>query len=162
MKWSLLYTMKYFLLTLRHKWFVFVAGKRFGVSFIRLLMHDWSKFLPDELPYYGRQFCGPGDDPDGYIKCWLRHQNRHEHHWEYWVPRTGHSRCNPPYPDNEPLQMPEAAVREMIADWAGASRAYNGYWPDYKNWNWVEENLPRMKLHIKTRALIVDIVKGGN
>ena len=141
-------TWKYFKLTLRHKWFVFLAGRQLGVSPWRLFIHDWSKFMPSELPHYGRQFFGKADDPSGFALCWARHQNRHEHHWEYWVPRTSHSRGE--FKDNEPLPMSEQATLEMLADWIGASRAYEGFWPNPKNWKWVNENLPKMKLHLDT------------
>lgn len=150
--------LKYFLLTIKHKYFVFIAGLKFKAPLWRLIIHDWTKFLPSELPHYGKQFFSKEKDPLQFIICWTKHRNRNYHHWEFWVPRTGHSKCNPPYNDNEPLPMPEWAIREMISDWAGASRAYNGKWPDYKNWIWVNENLPKMKLHIKTRQIIERII----
>lgn len=142
--------MKYFWLTLKHKWFVLLAGLRVGAPLWRLLIHDWTKFLPCELPHYQRQFFGKADDPEGFIRCWTHHQNSNPHHWEYWIPRTGHNRCNPLYPNNEPIPMPEWAVREMLADWLGASRAYEGEWPDPKNWPWLEKNWGRLRLHPAT------------
>lgn len=133
--------MRYFVLTLKHKWFVLLAGRRVGVGWWRLLTHDWTKFLPSELPHYQRQFFGKADDPEGFIRCWLHHQNSHEHHWEYWIPRTGYTRCTPPYPDNVPIRMSRDAVREMVADWLGASRAYEGRWPTALDWPWRKKNL---------------------
>ena len=121
-----------------------------GVSFWRLLVHDWTKFLPSELPHYQRQFFGKADDPVGFMGCWLRHQNRHEHHWEFWVPRSGHSRCDPPYLDNEPIPMSLPAIREMVADWIGAGRAYQHQWPDISCWGWLVNNVKRMQLHPET------------
>jgi hypothetical protein len=141
--------MRYLLLTLRHKWFVFRAGLKTKAPLWRLLIHDWTKLLPSELPHYQRQFFGKADDPAGFIGCWVRHQNRHPHHWEYWVPRTGHNRCDPPYPDGEPIPMPWWAVREMVADWMGASRAYGGKWPG-KEWSWLEGAWRKMRLHHET------------
>jgi hypothetical protein len=41
---------RYFTYLVRHKWFVFLAGRRTGVPPRRLLIHDWSKFLPFHLP----------------------------------------------------------------------------------------------------------------
>lgn len=43
-----------------------------------------------------------------------------------------------------PMPMPERYVREMVADWMGASRAYTGSWDMV---DWLEKNLPRMDLH---------------
>jgi len=143
--------MNYLLLTIKHKWFVFIAGMKTNAPLWRLLIHDWSKFLPSELPHYQRQFFGKADDPLGFITCWTKHQNRHGHHWEYWIPRTGHNRCNPPYKDNEPIPMPLWAVKEMVADWMGASRAYEGKWPGKNGWPWYEKNRDRIRLNILTQ-----------
>lgn len=150
--------MKYLWLTLKHKWFVLLAGLRTKAPLWRLLIHDWTKLLPCELPHYQRQFFGGANNPAGFIRCWLHHQNHNPHHWEYWIPRTGHSRCDPPYSDGEPIVMPEWAVREMIADWLGAGRAYEGCWPDPYNWTWLKQNRPRMQLHAGTKMWIQVIV----
>lgn len=150
--------MKYFWLTLKHKWFVFCAGIKIKVPIWRLLIHDWSKFLPSELPHYNRQFFGNADDPEGFISCWVKHQNRNPHHWEYWIPRTGHNRCSVPYPDNQPIVMPEVAVREMVADWLGAEKAYNGKYPDVNNWTWLKDNRKRIRLHPETQNILNRII----
>jgi len=146
-------TLKYFILTIKHKWFVFLAGLKLGVPILRLIMHDWTKFLPSELLHYGKQFFGTADDPANFIQCWTHHQNRNDHHWEYWIPRTGHNRCNPPYNDNSPIPMPEDAIKEMIADWVGASRAYEGKWPKYNDWPWLQKNLQGIldRVHAATK-----------
>ncbi len=152
-------TLRYFFLTLKHKWFVLLAGRQLKVSAWKLIIHDWSKFFPSELPHYGRQFFGKADDALGFAICWAKHQNRHPHHWEYWVPRTGHSWNDAPYKDNEPLPMPESAAREMVADWMGASRAYEGHWPNPHNWKWLSQNRPKMCLHPNSLHLIDKIVQ---
>ena len=158
-------SIKYAWLTIKHKWFVLRAGLVLKVPLWRLLIHDLSKFRPSELPHYGRQFFGPADHPRGFMCCWLRHQNRNPHHWEYWVPRTGCNRCSPIYPNNEPIFMPGWAMREMVADWAGACRAYEGHWPSREvlagkkvwHWKWLEEHFPtKMQLDPITRATIRD------
>jgi hypothetical protein len=43
----------------RHKWFVLQAGLKTGAPLWRLLIHDWSKFLPVEWRAYVRTFYGP-------------------------------------------------------------------------------------------------------
>lgn len=152
-------TLKYLVLTLKHRWFVFVAGIGLRVPLWRLLTHDLSKFLPSELPHYGRQFFGSKDDGEGFIRTWTRHQNRNDHHFEYWIPRTGHNRCTPPYRDNEPIPMPEDAVLEMVADWMGASRAYEGVWPRPGRWPWLAAHFREIRVHEDTRALLVNILR---
>lgn len=150
--------MKYFWLIWRHKWFVFLAGLKTKAPLWRLIVHDWSKFLPSELPHYQRQFFGTADQPHKFIECWTKHQNRHPHHWEYWIPRTGHNRCDPPYEDNKPIAMPWWAVREMVADWMGASRAYEGKWPK-DGWPWYWNNREKIRVTDITQLRINTVLK---
>jgi hypothetical protein len=136
--------MKYFLLTLRHKWFVLLAGLKLKAPLHLLILHDWTKFTPMELPHYQRQFYGKADKPLNFSYAWLHHQRCNKHHWEYWIPITGHNRGG--YPDGIALPMPEKYVREMVADWCGASRAYEGKWPD-GNWAWWPKNKVKISQH---------------
>ena len=153
--------LKYFWLTIKHKWFVLIAGLKIDTPLWRLLKHDLSKFTPSELPHYGCQFFGRANNPLGFIGCWVHHQNRNDHHWEYWIPRTGHNRCTPPYPDDKSIPMPIAAVKEMVADWVGASRAYEGRWPTKDNWPWMDKNLDGIlkRLHPETRVDVLETLK---
>lgn len=147
-------TAKYMWLTVRHKVFVFRAGLRTGAPIWQLVTHDTSKFSRAEAPHYGRQFFGDKGDPEGFGRAWLHHQNHNPHHWEYWIPRTGHNRGGDGG-DGEPLPMPERYVREMVADWLGASRAYEGAWPaSRESWPWLQKNLPGLRLHPETRASV--------
>lgn len=151
--------MAYFWLTIRHKWFVFLAGIRTKAPLWRLVIHDWTKFMPSELPHYQKQFFGKADDPAGFMRCWIHHQNSNPHHWEYWIPRTGHSRCDPPFKDNTPVPMPEWAVREMVADWLGAGRAYEGKWVDWmEGWTWLEKNRHKMRFHSETSRMVDKVI----
>jgi hypothetical protein len=84
----------------RHKWFVFVAACKLGVPWLGLL-HDNSKFLPDEWFPYARHFYEPDGSkrtrkaPDGFYadqaddaafdRAWLRHIRRNRHHPQHWV-----------------------------------------------------------------------------
>lgn len=145
--------MKYFFLTIKHKWFVFLAGLKLHVPIWLLITHDLSKFSPSELPHYQRQFFGDKSDPSGFMKAWLHHQNSNKHHWEYWVPRSGHSHCFPPYEDNKPIRMPTKYVKEMMADWAGACRAYSGKWPRFGNYPWFDKNWNDIKLRLHPETI---------
>lgn len=153
--------MKYFLLTLKHKWFVFIAGFSTKAPLWSLIIHDWSKLLPYNLYHYNKQFFGKKDAPKKFAFVWLAHQNTHRHHWEYWVPRTLHCKSleDTNWRENEPVPMPEWAVREMVADWLGASRAYEGHWPDPNNWKWLDKNFNRMQLHHDTMQMILNIIE---
>jgi hypothetical protein len=149
--------MKYFWLTVKHKWFVFLAGLKFKVPIYLLIIHDWSKFTLKELPHYNRQFFGKADDPLGFSKAWNHHQKINPHHWEYWVMISGHNRGG--FPDGSALPMPEKYIREMLADWFGASRAYEGKFPtSLADWNWFQKNFHKLNLHPETRVLILKIL----
>lgn len=146
---------KYAWLTIKHKWFVFVAGGWLGVSMWRRITHDLSKFSPSELPHYGRQFFGAKDDPGGWDRAWLHHMNSNDHHHEYWIlrpSREDHGRRD------TPIQMSDDAVREMVADWMGAGRAYQGEWPDPDTWPWIARNLGSLRMDIRTRAKVHNVI----
>lgn len=96
--------LQYLWSVVRHKWFVFVEACRLGVPWLGLI-HDLSKFLPDEFVPYARHFYGNYPSCDelrgdwrytytGLTKedvkrefdiAWLQHQKRNRHHWQYWV-----------------------------------------------------------------------------
>lgn len=150
-------TLSYVWLTIKHKAFVFRAGLRTGAPIWRLIIHDWTKFTLSEAPHYGRQFCGDQGDPLGFSYAWLHHQRNNPHHWEYWIPVTGHNRGG--YKDGQPLPMPKWAVREMVADWMGAGRAYEGRWPEkFDDWTWWHENRDQIRLHPDTQADVADVI----
>lgn len=149
--------LKYLLVTIKHKWFVLVAGLKTKTPILQLLLHDWSKFTLSELPHYARQFYGTADDPDGWLRCWIHHQNYNPHHWEYWFTRSAVSGFN----KNAPAPMPEKYVREMVADWLGASRAYSGAWPEsLQKWEWYQKNFFAIysNVHADTRKKLLDIL----
>jgi hypothetical protein len=83
--------LRYARYVLRHKWFVLLAGRRIGAPLWRLLVHDWSKFLPSEWLPYARHFYGnypplvKEDIARAFDAAWLHHQKRNRHHWQYWL-----------------------------------------------------------------------------
>lgn len=154
-------TLKYMWLTTKHKAFVFRAGLRTRAPMWRLIIHDLSKYGPAEAPHYGRQFFGSKDDPSGFAAAWLHHQNTNPHHWEYWISRTTHNKAG-----GEQraviLPMPEWAVREMVADWFGASRAYEGKWPgSLYGWSWFKKNWQdvALRLHPDSVRMVETVVR---
>ena len=92
---------------LRHKYLVFVSGWKIGVPLHRLILHDWTKFLPSEwFPYvnnfYGAKVARPNvsifendkmvplmepplEVADAFDVAWNHHQKRNDHHWQYWL-----------------------------------------------------------------------------
>lgn len=146
--------MQYLILTLKHKWYVFLACLQVDVPLWRAIIHDLSKFTPSELPQYNRHFFGDKGDPKGFARAWLHHQNYNPHHWEYWITRSDHSHGGSGAVDGC-LEMPETYIREMIADWLGASRAYTGSW---EMSDWLLKNLPKIKLHPLTRRKVHNVL----
>lgn len=142
---------------LRHKWSVFQAGIRLGVPIWQLIIHDWHKFRPDEWLPYARTFEGKTTidrqpNPEFAI-AWLLHQNRAPHHPEYWVSRSGRIKG--------PLPMPERYIREMVADWLGASKVYDGKWPrSLESWDWFQKNFEKMALHEHSKERARELLRG--
>jgi hypothetical protein len=77
---------------LKHKYFVFQAGRELHVPLLRLILHDWDKFLPDEFFPYAEFFYAP--DGTGqrnqtdlqrkrFSVAWQKHQQRNSHHWQW-------------------------------------------------------------------------------
>ena len=151
---------KLFIKLIFHKLCVLRAGLWTKTPLWQLLIHDRSKFYPSEFPHYARRYVGKIIDDDGYLSCWVHHQNKNPHHWEYWVSRPKSSMLAAPEFNFKAAPMPEKYVREMIADWLGACRTYEGYWPDIDNWTWVDKHLPDMILHTTTILHINTVIDG--
>lgn len=144
--------LKYLRYLLRHKWFVFLAGLTTKVPFWRLVIHDWSKFLPCEwFPYvekfYGSWRSRAEKNPSDFLihlrfdYAWLHHQHSNLHHWQHWILRNDDG-------SEEVMEMPENFVREMVADWMGAGRAITGKWEAAE---WYLRNNAAIKLHSYSR-----------
>lgn len=157
MKSNLVPILKFFKLTCIHKWYVFRAGLKTKAPLWRLVIHDWSKFLPSEAPHYARRRFGDNSDHLGYVRAWIHHTNTNGHHWEFWIP--GSTSSSSPYKPGYPVPMPEWAVREMVADWLGAAMAYNGAMPmDRASWKWYNEAILDIRVHEETRDLFEQVL----
>jgi hypothetical protein len=115
---------KYAQYVVRHRRFVFEECLKLGIP-LRGLLHDLSKLLPDEWLPYARYFYGKDMGWNrrvaerAFNAAWLRHQHRNPHHHQHWRLRMDDG-------DTQLLPMPDALVREMLADWRGAGRAITG------------------------------------
>lgn len=143
---------KYFFKIWQHKYYVFVAGMYMKVSLFRLIKHDFSKFLPSEFVGYYEKFYSKSKNGKKFPMSWRLHYSRNDHHWEYWLIIKGLT--NSGEIEVEASEMPEPAVREMVADWLGASRSYEGEWPQIDSWKWYKENKDRIIVHPNTQNLI--------
>lgn len=137
-----------------HIAYVTEAGARLGLT---LREHDRSKLTIAEFPHYVRQFHGDKADPDGFALAFAHHVHCNAHHWQHWIVPQGFT-----YPESC-LRMPRRYIREMVADWLGASRTYTGSWDMTE---WLYKNLGNVKLHPTTwsslAATLTEIGYDGN
>lgn len=144
-----------------HKWLVLQAGRLTGVSFWRLIIHDWSKFTPVEFINYSRWKYGV-KSKRGWAKAWLNHLHHNPHHSEHWAlswrgnPNFYNGIGEPVAPFITLLPMPENQVREMIADWLATSKRVTGSWNIA---NWLNQNGPEMHMHSETVALVDKVME---
>lgn len=138
---------------LKHKYFVFKYCCKLGIPWQGLL-HDLSKFSPTEfiesIKYY-QDGISPIDvckKKNGYSKAWFHHKGHNPHHCEFWTDNYG----------TNPIahKMPDKYVRELIADYIGAAKAYFGE----KNFTyanereWWEKRRKILLIHPDTEAVI--------
>ena len=129
----------------RHKWYVYVAGRKLGVSLWRVLIHDWSKFTPAEWGPYARYFYIDQEEyHDQFQQAWLHHLRNNKHHWQAWVLLNDDGTI-------VALSMPKTYIREMVADWAGAGRAITGEWEVRR---WYDTNSSLMRMSPGTRFFV--------
>jgi hypothetical protein len=159
--------LKYLRQVFRHKWFVFIEACRLGVPWLGLI-HDGSKFGIREMLPYARYFYGNySTSPEVWRRCpsytgrtkqdvsrefdaaWNDHQKRNRHHWQYWVLINDRSE-----PQISALPMPERYIREMVADWRGAGRAYGN--PDTAGW--YEGTKDKQIMHTDTRRRVDELL----
>lgn len=147
---------------LRHKWFVFLAGWTCHVSLWRLIIHDWTKFLPCEWSPYVRSFYNAdgtkrewktrtAEDKAAFDAAWNHHQKVNQHHWQYWLLTNDSDE-----PKTKALAIDEKYVREMVADWVGAGRAING---KIAVQSWYLANKEKMILHPASRVWVEHLIE---
>lgn len=142
------------------------AGERLGVPEEQLAIHDESKWSDEEFPHYAAYFhSGIDESPldaasqegtvsDGFTRAWLHHIHHNPHHWQHWMFPDGFSPEGSSV-ENGVLPMPENYVREMVADWMGASKGYTGSWDMT---DWLNENLHKMSLHSQTWEILREVL----
>lgn len=133
---------------------VIAAGRRLGVPDAQILRHDLSKFGASEFPAYARHFCG-GGSPREFAYAFQHHLHHNPHHWQHWVfladSAVDRQDALLSGVRNSALEMPLLYVREMIADWIGASLTYTG---SEDMTQWLTENSPTIRLHPNTAEVV--------
>lgn len=145
--------LKYLLYVLKHKFYVFLEGKKLHVPLVQLIIHDWTKFSPTEFKPYAIWFYGcqdlDYDSPEyqqnkhNFKLAWQHHLHHNKHHWQYWILRNDDG-------TTVALPMPDRYVREMVADWSGVALTLKA--PPAKSW--YDVNKQKMLLHENTRKSV--------
>lgn len=136
-----------------HKWWVFYYCCKFGMP-ITGLLHDLSKFSPTEFFESVKYYSGTRSPIDackediGWSRAWMHHKGRNKHHYEYWQDNFDNG--------GQSLLMPFKYNLEMLCDYLGAGRAYNGkkftYAGEY-NW-WLMKRQKPLAMHPVNKMFI--------
>ena len=126
-----------------------------ALEFVNL--HDRSKGTKEEYDPYDVYFYGNNRSysvVSAFDYAWLLHQNRNQHHWQYWVlikddDNNGQTQL-------KPLQIPLPYVLEMIADWWSFSWKSGNL---EEIFDWYDKHRKSMLLHDKTRKNVEGILK---
>lgn len=139
------------------------AGRAIGVPDEQLNCHDDSKWGRNEFPYYATNFIQDDMSPlseeevkDGFAVAWMHHIHHNQHHWQHWLFPDGYSPRGSTVEDGA-IFMPGNYVREMVADWMGASKTYTGSWDMTE---WLGNNLDKIKIHSRSREILHSVLSG--
>jgi len=119
----------YFKYVIKHKWYVFKECVKMGRIW-RGILHDLSKFLPDEFVPYAIYFYNSDgskrirdiqnmEERENFDMAWLKHQHRNPHHWQYWILKEDDG-------GTKAIFMKDNYRDEMFCDWVGAGIAITG------------------------------------
>ena len=144
-------TIKHLKTICKHKYWVFYYCCKAGIPW-RGLVHDLSKFSPTEFFESVKYYQGTSSPIDackkdkGWSAAWMHHKGRNRHHFEYW------------WDNNGPVKMPYKDALELICDYLGAGRAYQGRNFSYRNelewWGNKRKTLDENKIHPHTKNYI--------
>lgn len=115
--------------------------------------HDTSKSESDEYYAYDRYFYGNNRSyqvVQDFNHAWLNHIHRNPHHWQHWVLIN-----DEPGEGMKVLEMPPVYIFEMICDWWAFSWNSGNL---YEIFDWYDEHKDYMKLGVKTRTTVDDIL----
>ena len=145
-----------------HKWHVFMVGLMIGgIPLWRLVVHDWSKFMPVEFVGYAKYKYGQEKSRSGWARAWLSHRDHNKHHPERWLLSW---LGDPNFYDGigervtdfiTVMPMPETYAREWVADMMATSRQFGSY----NIAKWLNENGPRMRLHSLTITRLGSVMR---
>ena len=140
---------------IKHRWFVFLHCYYAGIP-LQGLIHDLSKFSPVEffegVKYYqgDKSPINACKEANGYSMAWFHHKGRNKHHFEYWIDCMDDG--------GKTIKMPYKYALELICDFLGAGKAYNGKNFTYRNeldwWLTRLTSKPNMLINEQTKLFI--------
>lgn len=134
---------KYALSVLKHKWFVLVAGYYLELPIWRIILHDWTKFRPDEFFVFAKYKANKAIDKESLFLARDKHFRRNDHHWQHW----------------KKDDMPLNAIKEMFANWLAKYRAKNGAWPKTKEeWRQFSNECLRAEMSVLSRRRAAELL----
>ena len=95
------------------KFYTWLAARMLGAGGILALIHDLSRFLPDEFVAEVLYSVNKTNGLARMTEAQRRHHHRNKHHWQHWVV-LDESRLYP-----VAVEMPARYVNEMVGGWIG-------------------------------------------
>ena len=103
-------------------------SKKLNISLLELsgvvYQHDVSKFSDEEFDGYRQYFYPCSDETKNeelFNRAWEHHYSVNKHHPEFWVYAY----------NNEPEDMPNLYIAEMLLDWEAMSMKFGGTTYEY-------------------------------
>lgn len=149
---------KHFKTVCRHKAVVYRECKNCGIRW-QGIVHDLSKFSRIEFSPSAKYFQGDKSPIEkekaekGYSEAWLHHKGCNKHHWEWWTDfgSNGEVIAN---------KIPSKYVIEMICDWIGAGKVYNGgKWSEADPLDYYNKVRAGRHFHPETEKLIIQLLE---
>jgi len=134
---------------LRHKWLMFWALWRKKLYW-QAIIHDWSKFMPDEAVGYIVRHNYDEYDHNPKLQAMRQHSQvlhdrRSPHQWGHWLK------------NGQPQEMPPKYLEEMLLDWKMSFLLKKGRVQNYRHWyDWYFDHKPQ--LAPETKAYIEKII----
>ena len=121
------------------------------------IVHDLSKYSITELKMC-KYWTGKGSphqacrEAIGYSPSWIHHYHKNKHHYQYWWGEDEEGKILP-------IKMPYKYALELIADYLGAGKAYNGNNFSFKDeLDWWRNHVKTIKMHDETKAFVTSIL----
>lgn len=129
--------------------------------FVQGLMHDLSKFSPDEfipgvIYYQGTRSPNNAErEATGLSKAWIHHKGRNKHHYEYWTDYSPKAKKG----ELVGTLMPRRYIAEMVCDRIAASKIYNGdNYSDAFPLAYLMQSVDNVLMHERTKNDLVYIL----